>query len=108
MTPEAQRVVITKACPTVAEIDNSNGGCFWKSPHPFVQFDPFNDLNAIHTAIQTLSDVQKYHYLRWLDEVTEPTGEPKFQTWPVLRISNATPAQCCEAFLRTLNLWIDQ
>ena len=68
--------------------------------------DFFHDLNAIHTAIMSLSDVQKYHYVRWLDEITEPTGEAKFQDWSPVRVVEATIEQKRESFLRTIEKWV--
>lgn len=95
MTPEAQRLAIFSVCPFV--FLREDGKLVWnpQDGEP-IEFDPLNDLNAMHEAEKTLSRPQWETYCEYLIGVV-------CDSCPIY----ATAAQRAEAFLRTLNLWKD-
>lgn len=99
MTPEAQRIAIAEACgwtdvsrehPESSIIVGlkPNKGIRWGIP------DYLNDLNAMHEAEKTLSDLRHV----W-DRYCDLLGGSLYHC------AHATAAQRAEAFLRTLSLW---
>jgi hypothetical protein len=120
MTTEDQNIAIAKACPRVALVIERNNGAIearWRDRYENAydsdalvrrEFDPLNDLNAMHEAWTTLTDEQKSAYERTLAEIVKPTSKLKGNAgfWHVTsQCGNATAAQRAEAFLRTLNPW---
>ena len=69
-----------------------------------------HDLNAMHEAEETLTCAQIMEYGRMLVKLAKLNCIPgaKYNQWVSLwRMYHATAAQRAEAFLRTLNLWVD-
>ena len=107
MTPEAQRIALAEACPTIAgERHGKEIKWFWKDSlgtwRPCHRNDPLNDLNAMHEVEKLLrGTVEQYHnereyHDRWC----------RYQSYLLHYAGvSATAAQRAEAFLRTLNLW---
>ena len=106
MTQDEKRIKIAEACPDLFFIDSDNS-VWWKSG--IVTVDPFNDLNAMHEATETLTDIQQMLMRNWLEEIVERPGvyKPGAVDWNKVhpRFWNATAAQRAEAFGLTLNLW---
>ena len=83
MSPEAQRIAIAEACPSVFRI-LATGEIILISENRVTKI--LNDLNAMHEAEKVLNAKQSDAYFR------------KIVSW-------STAAQRAEAFLRTLGLW---
>ena len=109
MKPEAQRIAIAEACPD--KVEWHDGIPYWKGSwsavgegnESFAEFDPLNDLNAIHEAEKTLTRVQRVKF------VTELCGLVGVKWKPTSHFDtiHATAAQRAEAFLRTIGKWED-
>ena len=103
MTPEAQRIAIAEACGWKKP---GEFGDMWHHPkgHP-VGFVPsyLSDLNAMHEAEKVLDERQ---YIRFAIHLNQLWLTDNTNSRIVLRSASATAAQRCEAFLRTLNLWL--
>ena len=103
MTPEEQRIAIARACGW-SVIDMSDplkvvveGQAIW--PHSVKDCpDYLNDLNAMHEAMETLTDDQLFTMSRWLQHSTR-------STLIGVAVMHSTAAQRAEAFLKTLNLY---
>ena len=66
--------------------------------------DYYRDLNAIQTAVDTLSWETRVTFMYKLGEVL---GFRNRNDWIVVDMINATAAQRCEAFLKTLGRWTE-
>ena len=98
MTAEAQRIAIAKACGVSP---------LWSTALPVRAIhcnvpDYLNDLNAMHEAERAVfgndwDEALWARYKGWLYKVIENHRH----------VLNATAAQRAEAFLRTLNLWVE-
>ena len=55
MNKNQMRIAIADACPDTVEWHD--GMPYWNNEH-FALFDPLNDLNAMHAAVETLVDKQ--------------------------------------------------
>ena len=109
MTPEAQRIAIAEACgwqdfyTEANEFRGTPPGTWAYSNRTVYQDgsapvpDYLNDLNAMHEAGKVLPDL--YAYQLELIRVCEKTDGRS--AW------RATASQRAEAFLRTLNLWVE-
>ena len=110
MTAEQQRIKIAEACGWKTETRRAMGyggvtnaiqyyweknGCIDTLP------DYCNDLNAMHTVEQSLTDEMKREYIKQLVAVV---NESEWSKWPT---AHATATQRAEAFLRTLDKWED-
>lgn len=93
MTPEAQRIAIAKACPTVAKIDGAGAPVWIRDTREY--FDPIEDLNAMKEAENVLGEGIE-PYLDLLDQLPPPLYDVR-----------ATAAQRAEAFLRAIGKWVD-
>jgi hypothetical protein len=100
MTPEQQKIAITKACGWC-----QSRSCHWegwwylkKDKRTYRRYPPdyLNDLNAMHEAIMSLTLEEQCNMTEILRK-----DVIKF-TAPTI---TATADQRAEAFLRTLNLW---
>jgi hypothetical protein len=125
MNEEQQRIKIAEACGWVevrAEVDWLPGDLtgIYTWPHPtdpektkyYISRKPvpdyFNDLNAIHNAIRILTDAQRIAFKVHLTKVWMRDYNCRCGYFPNHDDScNATAAQRAEAFLRTLDSWIE-
>jgi hypothetical protein len=119
MTPEAQRIAIAEAC-GFKWADSSWGTCSYLShsghlnaPNLKLCDDAFslvpdylNDLNAIAEAEKALPYERLGDYLNRLVECTGYCDIKTF-TQANFDLATATASQRAEAFLRTLNLWVE-
>ena len=108
MKPEAQRIAIAEACPTVFYIRRQTmqvvKRCQDGTEHLCPTYDPLSDLNAMHEAEKVLrgTDEQYYNEREYYDRWT------RYTVWLYNHYGvSATAAQRAEAFLRALNLWDD-
>jgi len=110
MTPEAQRIAIAETCGWRLVEDHPDYAPYWEDPkgnmvavsnygHRFPDY--LNDLNAMHEAEKTLKSILAASYARMLTSIAWESEQPVFAPM------TATAAQRAEAFLRTLNLWIE-
>jgi len=103
MTPEAQRIAIAEA------VGFKRIGMIEGSPNLMGDLPPcrgwieipdyLNDLNAMHSVEETLSEKQEVFYLIRLAEVMK---ENHTIGWKLERTYHATAAQRADAFLRTI------
>jgi hypothetical protein len=106
MSPDAQVKTIARLLPEIVS-ENEEGEFVWRcnpatGETGFRYFTPLTDLNAMHQAVRrTLDDEQMLVFMRQL------TGHDVVRWWTVRRAIEATPGLWAEAFLRTLNLWIE-
>jgi hypothetical protein len=112
MTQEEKRIKIAEACGwTICYIHKQEGladecyGCRPNSESTEIYRLPdyFGDLNAIREAVIALSRDQRNRYLYILVELVRE-AEMDDVEWD-FSWCEATAAQRCEAFGRTLNLW---
>jgi hypothetical protein len=114
MTPEQQRIAIAEACGWKCKKESyhakpPNGQWEYMDKLP----DYLNDLNAMHEAEKMLTEEQLYIYGNQLDRITLPKTKmtmcyihgPEAGMYPEL--FRATATQRAEAFLKTLNPWIE-
>jgi|688.fasta_scaffold896109_2 hypothetical protein len=107
MKPELQRIRIAKAC----GFDESH----WLELKDGIVFgtsgslpDYLNDLNAMHEAVRKLTDSQRTKFRQNLTKVWTARYNATHGLFPPHYDSvNASAKQRAEAFLRTLNLWIE-
>lgn len=111
MKPEAQKLAICKACPSVARM-NEEGDWVWAKYQVRKFFEPLNDLNAMHSAEAILTPAQQDTYRDYLAVATTVHRLPKTmgQAEEYCRENewaycHATASQRAEAFLRTKGLW---
>ena len=67
--------------------------------------DYYNDLNAIHEAVKTLSEGRRELFARCLLEITGAHTLDYNDCWSdseIFCVANATAPQRCEAFLKTI------
>ena len=116
MKPKQQIVAIAKACRWNETTDSGyTESVFTRGEEEvFAQDLPkyLRDLNAMHEAESILTDEGLVDYGEWLTAVVNEIHRPMTGWWDlnsreVARVSCATAAQRAEAFLRTLNLWVD-
>ena len=98
MKPEQQRIAIAEACGLTDEewICAKGEWCF-NSCVP----DYINDLNAMHEAEKTLNQNLAAEYARMLTSIAWQSEQPTFAPM------TATAAQRAEAFLCTIEKWIN-
>lgn len=112
MSPDAQRITIAEACGWKYNVHL----CVGAVPHDPAtkQYckayhcpDYLNDLNAMHEAEKVLSsgECAKYRDALKLNTAIYGDMDGGCIDWQLV---HATAAQRAEAFLRTLNLWIDE
>lgn len=71
--------------------------------------DPWTDLNAIKVAVRTLNKKERVIYVLNLHRATCPDKQTKSDKSECLwSWINATPEQCCEAYLRTKGEWVNE
>jgi hypothetical protein len=103
MKREQQRIAIAEACGwrNLWETDYHE----WRGDNPFglgdeVLPDYLNDLNAMHEAEKVLKDLNLYRKFLYLVILEDPSNISNEPAW-------ATAAQRAEAFLTTVELWVD-
>ena len=106
MKPEQQRIAIAEACGWKPD----KRGLGWLSPHGYYAPEPdyLNDLNAMHEAEKVLTEDQLSDYgafLKGKDNESVSLYAPEHRE--IAKVAMASAAQRAEAFLRTLNLWIE-
>ena len=109
MSPEAQRIAIAEACGWKLIIDNPDYEPYWEShdgrmigvnsANPLPNY--LNDLNAIHEAVKRLPQNLKPRYFAYL--CTVASGAISLHGYS--EATEATAAQRCEAFLKTIEKW---
>ena len=97
MTNEEKRIAIAKACPFIDRDSIKRGNPLYWEGGNFVEFDPLNDLNAMHEAMETLTDDQLFKMSRWLQHSTR-------STLIGVAVMHSTAAQRADAFIETLEL----
>jgi hypothetical protein len=105
MKPELQRIRIAKAC----GFDESHwlelgGGIVFGTSGSLPDYP--NDLNAMHEAEKTLDDDLDLDYSENLEIATGARWGAN-NSYDMSKYRSATAEQRAEAFLRTLNLWIE-
>jgi len=76
------------------------------SPKAFYRYPPYcNDLNAMHGAEKKLSLDKRDLFLQALYRICDKAQRMTPVPWLAV---NATARQRAEAFLRTLNLWVNE
>lgn len=91
MTTQAQRIAIAEMCGW--ELTEDSGFCMFQVDDCGYEFDPLNDLNAIHEAEKSLvGEEQNFAYDQ---EIWRKYG------------CRATASQRAEEFLRTAGRWDD-
>jgi hypothetical protein len=98
MTPEAQRIAIAESCPERFHLGEQGEVYFRGKDDVFIEWTDDNDLNAMHEAEKIFAiDDREYR-----SKLATVVG------WPYKgALYNAAAAQRAEAFLRTLNLWVE-
>jgi len=93
MSPESQRIAIASVV-TEGTLNRR---------------DPISDLNAMHDALRTLNRDQRNTYINELLEIVrDELADTETEEDPVAEDFAwccATPEQCAEAFLKTINKW---
>lgn len=106
MTEQEMRIAIAEACGW-----KRKGYKMWTNPADLSWEyasglpDYLNDLNAMHEAEKVLDQNQKNRYLNILHEICLPEDYDELDDdfgW-----CTATARQRAEAFMETLNLWIE-
>lgn len=98
MKPEEQRVAIATACGfSPNSYEQSHG--IWTPAEIACTPDYLCDLNACHEMEKVLTRDQWWKYFENLQDVMEEIV--------VQNIIRATAPQRCEAFLKTLGLWVE-
>jgi hypothetical protein len=104
MSPEAQRIAIAEACPSIRWFELR--WC-WYSERvggwiPCLNNDPLTDLNAMNEAERALPSHLYWTFVEWCGVVAR-TDRADY----VADRASATVSTRAEVFLRTLNLWDD-
>ena len=109
MSPEEQRIAIAEACGYMQPHFTPNGCCvaasyqkgdgsFWGSRGVP---DYLHDLNSIHDAVKTIPQNLMHRYFACLCNVV--SGAISLHGYA--EATEATAAQRCEAFLKTIDRW---
>jgi hypothetical protein len=106
MTPTAQRIALANAvgkkldttAKFVLECEHCHEGCYRED-----EWDPLNDLNAVHEVEKVLTREQRVRFINELCGLIGVRWKPTSHFDSV----HATAAQRCEAILKTLNQWDD-
>jgi len=120
MKPDQQRIAIAEACgfadimlpmgfhQQLSDEKSKQCGGRWRFEIP----DYLNDLNAMHEAEKVLWDTGKA--MEFTNQLVGIVCSARGFRWDkgtpddhLMCLSHATAAQRAEAFLRTLNLWIE-
>lgn len=111
MRPQDMRVAVAKACGWTPH-EFKGIPYEWEDPNGVVWTDIpryESDLNAMHEAEKTMTPYQWRIYVETLPTIV--LGKEWF-TWSYRYIGrmtiHATAPQRCEAFLRTLGLWVEE
>jgi hypothetical protein len=85
----------------ISDCWRKDGVCFFiEDPHHLKQLPNYtSDLNACHDMIRHLTDDEYAKYSQLLLRLAGSFMRPRYH--------DATARQRCEAFLKTLNLWIE-
>jgi len=117
MKPEAQRIAIAEACgwSLLTWMDKKGRECSgWRDPlgnhcvNPNKIPDYLSDLNAMHEAEKFLCDMQYTEYANKLSEMAYHLAHGHPHVVITRNTVSPSAAQRAEAFLRTINKWIDE
>lgn len=107
MTDEEMISAIAKQMVDLVFWDEESHSWRWMNNDWEVEFDPLNDLNAMHEAVSTLSYEIRMDFQDHLADVVD-AGDAATYWWEVEhyrdKVLNATARQRAEAFIKTLNL----
>ena len=101
MTTEAQRIAIAEACGYERRLDG-----YWREKGMVGSCgipDYLRDLNAMHEAVKTIPQNLMPRYFACLCNVVSGA----LSLYGYSKATEATAAQRAEAFLKTLDKWID-
>lgn len=124
MDPEAQRIAIAKACgldrieplrrmTRTGKFAEDGVRLVYCSSHHGGESewedvpDYLGSLDAMHEAFLSLKTTDKIRFHIHLEDIAKGKPDPKLGSDYDYKVSNATAAQRAEAFLRTLNLRIN-
>ncbi len=103
MSPEQQRLAIAEASGIKEYLSfGLRDSCMIQVASGWDEWDPLNDLNAMHQAEKVLTTEQWQIYNRHLQQVIARDKLPGSNY-----NYHATATQRAESFLRTLDLWKD-
>lgn len=114
MSDQEINIAIAEACPTIVGL-GADGIYYLRTG--LVEFDPCNDLNAMHEAENSLRGFNSDLYANILcdlikagkiDTHTQKLGAPQLSWHGVFSVANATARQRAEAFLRTIGKWKEE
>ena len=110
MNNEKQRIAIAEACPSLVMVGPySPTTFFYRRGLNIEEFDPLNDLNAMHEVEKSLVPSAEFTLSRYMFELSKivlPAGIKRSGLISEY-IFHATAAQRAEAFLRTIGKWED-
>jgi hypothetical protein len=99
LTQEEKRIKLSEVCSFVHNMDRS---FVWFSIDRWVEFDPFNDLNAAHELEKVLRGTEEQHH-------NDPMVNRRWKMYQYHLMqkfgASATAAERAEALGKTLNLW---
>lgn len=108
MTPEAQRIAIAESDGWAPLSKTTDGYQEWMTPDlkQVGEFDDLpdylNDRDAIQEAMSSLTDDEKIRFIEHLKDICKAHQNSYRSVWAKI---TATPAQLCEAYLKTKGLW---
>jgi len=115
MKPEDQRTAIAESCGLNTQKEQVGGILCYRDKHGHMVAslpDYLNDLNAMHSAEDVLTNAQRRAYVASLVNVHPlhyaPTVPSDDKWMHIYFLVNATAAQRAEAFLRCIGKWIDK
>jgi hypothetical protein len=98
MTDNQMRIAIAAACPDKVEWHDELP--YWNNER-FALFDPLNDLNAMHEAVDTLDEKQFAVFCWTLSNMLEAFDWDRSNA-DLRKVMEATARLRAEAFLRTI------
>lgn len=114
MSDQEINIAIAEACPTIVGL-GADGIYYLRTG--LVEFDPCNDLNAMHEALMMQTSELRIRFRKELKHIIAPEtkpskikvsgiclmGEAEYDLW-----FHATARQRAEAFLRTIGKWKEE
>lgn len=115
MTPEAQRIAIVEACPTVFVRPIGHSGWNYRHPNgrimPCIDGDPLKSLEAMHAAEQTLKPCRVSKGGEYPEE-SQQWGNYVLKLLKTCEAHGVSPchasaAHRAESFLRCMGKWVE-